>query len=344
MQVTKRDIAREACVSPQTISRYYNNSGYVSEDAREKIRLAEQKLGRPAQVPLRRKTYQLGILTSFSKDIFNSRYHTHILSGIINAIHDTNYNLKFILMKDKDYANVLEMLKDYQIDGLFILTWRIHPNLIHLIETCPKNLPVMVFNDYDPKLQVNCVYSDVAQGMEMAVDYLSGKGRKKIGFLRGPSLIHFGSGKNALHVTSIDAYDKFEGFKKGMEKNKLPIRQEWVKECGAYTTVEGYEKTLEILNAKSLPDAIICSNDETAIGALKVLKERKIKCPDQIAVIGFDGIEKGEMTSPALTTVEQLLTSMGYEGGRALVDIAEGKLVDPMHEKLLPKLVIRESA
>ena len=117
-----------------------------------------------------------------------------------------------------------------------------------------------------------------------------------------------------------------------------------MRECGAYTMAEGYQKTLEILNGKILPDAMVCSNDETAVGALKALKERKIKCPEQTAVIGFDGIEKGELTTPPLTTVEQLLSSMGYEGGRKLVDIAEGRLVDPIHTKFVPRLVIRESA
>lgn len=184
----------------------------------------------------------------------------------------------------------------------------------------------------------------MAQGIETAVDYLVEKGSKKIAFLKGPSLIHFGTGKDAVHVPSIDAYDKFEGFQKAARKHELFVRDEWIKECGAYTTAEGYNKAKEIIEQKELPDAIVCSNDETAIGALDALREKKISCPDEIAVIGFDGIEKGELTTPPLTTVEQLLTSMGYEGGKKLIDISEGKLVDPIHTKFSPRLVIRESA
>ncbi|MBI4394594.1 MAG: LacI family DNA-binding transcriptional regulator [Candidatus Omnitrophica bacterium] len=344
IKVTIKDIAREAGVSTGTISRFINLNGYVSEDARERIKSAMKKVGYTSHVIRGKKTYQLGVLTSFSKDIFNSRYHTHILSGIISALYETEYNLKLILLKDKDYSNVQEMLREYAIDGLFILTWRIHPNLIRLIETCPNHLPVMIFNDYDPKLQVHCVYSDVALGMEMAVDYLSSRGRRKIAFLRGPSLIRFGSGKEALHVPSIDAYDKYEGFQMGMEKNQLEIRNEWIRECGAYTAEEGYLRTLEILKAEELPDALICSNDEIAFGALKALGERKIKCPDQMAVVGFDGIEKGELTTPPLTTVEQLLSSMGYEAGKKLAEIAGGSFVDPIHMKFVPRLLIRDSA
>ena len=292
----------------------------------------------------RKKTYQLGLLTSFSKDIFNSRYHTHLLAGIMNSLHKTEYNLKIIFLKDQDYSNVHEILYEHAIDGLFILTWRIHPNLIRLIETCPSHLPIMLFNDYDARVKANFIYSDVAYGIETAVDYLVQKGRTKIAFLKGPTLIHFGVGKEAVHVPSIDAFDKFEGFQKGIGKHGLHVREEWIQECGAYSIEEGYTCAKKILEQKDLPNAIVCSNDETAIGALQALGERGISCPAEIAVIGFDGIEKGEMTSPPLSTIEQQLTVMGFEGGRTLIEISEGKVASPSHIKIVPKLIVRKSA
>lgn len=349
MKVTINDIAREAGVSRATVSRFLNPRGqYISEDARQKIQAVIEKLNYVpninARIIRRKKTEELGVLTSFSKDIFNSRYHTHLLSGIMTAVHDTPYNLKIIFLKDKDYSHLQEILQEYAIDGLFILTWRIHPNLIRLIQVCPKNLPVMLFNDYDPEINANFVYSDVETGIRMAVDYLVKKGRKNIAFLKGPTTIRFGTGKHSLHVPSIDAHDKFEGFKRGMNGHKLLVREEWVKECDSYTLVEGYKKAMEILEEKELPDAIVCSNDEIAIGVMNALREKRMRCPEDVAVIGFDGIEKGELTTPPLTTVEQLLHSMGYDAGKKLIDIAEGRLVDPIHTKFVPKLVERGSA
>lgn len=349
MKATIKDVAKEAGVSTGTVSRYLNPSGqYISDDAREKVRFAVEKLGfvpsLNAQAIRRKKTYQLGLLTSFSKDIFNSRYHTHLLSGIMNALHDTEYNLKIILLKDRDYSNLQEILRDYAIDGLFVLTWRIHPSLIRMIESCPRNLPVVLFNDYDTRVQVNFVYSDVARGMEIAVDYLAGKGKKRIGFLKGPSVIRFGSGKEALLVPSIDSHDKWEGFERAMTRHGLAIESRWVRECGAYTAVEGYERAKEILSGQEIPEALIGSNDEIAIGALQAIQERGLRCPEEIGVIGFDGIEKGELTTPPLTTVEQLLESMGFEGGKKLVHIVEGKLIDPIHTRFVPRLLVRKSA
>lgn len=346
-KVTMKEVAKKAGVTISTVSRYLRPQGqYISENAMTRIKEAIEQLGfRPTRgISGLKKTHRLGLITSFSKDIFRSAYHTQLLSGIMNGLHGSPYSLSIILLQDKDYGNVQEILKEYALDGLIILTWRIHPNLIRLIETCPKNFPVMLFNDYDSRLEANFVYSDVGQGIEMAVDYLAHKGRRKIGFLKGPAMIRFGQGKDALEVASIDAYEKYEGFKKGMSIHHLPVHKEWVKECANYGIEAGYNRTMEILEALKLPDAIICSNDELAIGALQALKEKRIDCPGRIAVMGFDGIDKGEMTSPPLTTMEQLLTSMGREGAQKLIEIAEGKLTDPVHVKFVPKLVIRKSA
>lgn len=349
MKATIMDIAKEAGVSRATVSRYLNPRGkYISDEARQKIKEAIEKLhyspSLGARMIRRKKTHEFGLLTSFSKDIFNSRYHTGLLSGIMTALHDSEYNLKIIFLKDKDYSQIQEILQEYSIDGLFILTWRIHPNLIRLIETCPNNLPLMVFNDYDPEVRVNFVYSDVAAGIEMSVRHVAKRGRTKIGFLKGPTTIRFGAGKHALFVPSIDAHDKFEGFKTGMAKHNLPIREEWVRECESYTSIEGQKKARDILRMKELPDAIICSNDEIALGVLSAFSEVGIRCPEDIALVGFDGTEKGELTHPSLTTVEQLLPSMGYEGGKKLIDITEGKLVDSVHTKFVPRLLVRESS
>ncbi len=350
-KVTIKDVARTAGVSIGTVSRYFNpNSGasYVAETTRRRIEKAVKGLKyfpNPLARGMRgKKSYQLGLLTSHSKDIFNSRYHTHLLSGILDGIHESSYRLQIILLKEKEYTDVEEILQEYAIDGLFILTWRIHPNLVQLIENCSKHLPIMLFNDYDPKVQANFVYCDVAQGMEMAAKYLLEKGKKKIAFLKGPTLIRFGKGVETVTVPSIDAHDKFAGFEKAMAEAGLAVRPEWVRECSAYNAEEGYRQARALLQETEEPEAILCSNDEMALGCLKAVQEKKISCPKEMAVMGYDGIEKGEFSTPSLTTVEQLLHSMGEQAARILLEVAEGKLGDPLHVKFAPRIVVRESA
>jgi LacI family transcriptional regulator len=202
----------------------------------------------------------------------------------------------------------------------------------------------MLFNDFIPSVKANFVYCNVELGMEMAVKYLVSKEKKKIAFLKGPTLIHFGKDDEAATVPSIDVRDKFNGFKKGMEETGLAICQEWVRECANYNKDEGYQQTKVLINGKNSPNAILCSNDELALGCLEALQEAKIQCPKEVAVMGFDGIETGAFSTPPLTTVEQLLDQMGLEGAQKLVDILEGRKRDPIHVGFVPQLLVRKSA
>ena len=97
-------------------------------------------------------------------------------------------------------------------------------------------------------------------------------------------------------------------------------------------------------NAKSLPRAMLCFNDDIAIGALKALKESWIKCPEQVAIIGYDGIERGKYVAPPLTTIRQPLERMGREMVQILLRLMEGSLKGPVKREFFPELVIRQSA
>lgn len=349
-KITIRDVAKKCNRSIATVSRVFNpgEGAYVDEDTRRSILQAAEELGyfpSPAARSMKgKKTYRLSLLTSHSKDIMTSRYHTQLMKGILDGLAQSSYSLQINLLKDKEYSSLEDLLHEFSVDGLLILTWRIHPNIIKLIEACPENFPVMLFNDFIPSVKANFVYCNVELGMEMAAKYLIGKGRKKIAFLRGPTLIRFGKDQDAVSVPSIDSRDKFNGFKKAVEEAGFEIHSEWVRECANYNKDEGYRQTKVLLVEKNLPDAILCSNDELALGCLDALHEMKVSCPKEIAVMGFDGIETGAFSTPPLTTVEQLLDQMGLEGAQKLVEILEEKRRDPIHVGFVPKLLARKSA
>jgi len=350
-KITIRDVARRCNHSISTVSRVFNPKvagAYVDDATRRQVLEAAEALGyfpNPTARMLRaKKTYRISLLTSHSKDIMTSRYHTQLMKGILDGLANSPYSLQINLLKERAYLSMEDMLRDFSVDGIFILTWRIHPNIVKLIEACPANFPVMLFNDFDPAVKANFVYCNVALGMEMAVNYLIESRRRKIAFLKGPTLIRFGKDDTLLTVPSIDARDKFNGFKKAMKEAALPILPEWVRECDAYTQSEGYCQTERLLAEKNRPDAILCSNDGLALGALDALHDGKVACPKEIAVMGFDGIETGAFSTPPLTTIEQLLEQMGLEGAQKLVDILEDKKTDPIHVGFVPKLLIRKSA
>lgn len=349
-KVTIRDVARKCNRSIATVSRVFNpgEGTYVDDVTRREVLAAAEALGyfpSPTARSMRgKKTYRVSLLTSHSKDIMRSRYHTHLLGGILDGLADTPYSLQINLLKDKEYSSLEQLLQEFSVDGLFILTWRIHPNIVRLIEACPANFPVMLFNDFDRKVKANFVYCDVGLGMDMATKYLLEKGRRKIAFLKGPRVIQFGKGSAMVTVPSIDSHDKYQGFQKAMQEAGVPVVDAWVRECAAYNKEEGYQQAKVLLVDKNLPDAVLCSNDELALGCLDALHELKIACPKDMAVMGFDGIETGAYSTPPLTTIEQLLEQMGLEGAQKLVDILDDKRTDPIHVGFVPKLLIRKSA
>ncbi len=275
----------------------------------------------------------IGLLTSFTPEIFKSEYFLRIMSGIIEALRQTSYDLKMIMVKDDEYADPsIKILNQHRVDGLIFLTWRIHPRYIdEAMEG--SELPVIIINDYTPGIKANIVYSSNQGGMQLSLKHLMNRGYRKIGMLQGPD------------EASLDARERFQIYRDLLQEYDLSFEPAHFRRCDYFFEEAGYLKMMDIIhNAKSLPRAMICFNDDIAIGALKALKESWIKCPDEVAVIGYDGIERGEYVVPPLTTIRQPLERMGREMVEILMSIIEGKLKGPVQRAFIPELVIRQSA
>lgn len=344
------DVAREAGVSTMSVSRFLNprKRMELSPESRAKIELAIQKLAY-APSPFARKRnarekYTFGLLTSLSKEIMKSGYHMGILGGIVDRVFKTGHALKFFHYANRPYARLEEILYEQGVDGLLIITWRIDPSLIKLVEKSPASLPLVIFNDFDPALKANILYSNVRQGMKDAVAYLAGKGYREIGFLKAPSEILFQTGGEPEVIPSLDISDKLKGFREGMKEQKLSVKKGWVHESSSYHETEAYEAMKKWIRSKNLPRAVLCTNDEIAVGALKALKEAKLWCPEKVALMGFDDIERGLVISPSLTTMKQPLYQMGADAVDLLIDRVQFPSDKPIQKGYLPQLVIRQTA
>lgn len=280
---------------------------------------------------IKKKT--VGLLTAFTPEIFKSEYFTRIISGIIDALRQTEYALKFIMVKDEEYADPSrKILAEHQLNGLLLLTWRIHPKYIQeAIDG--SDLPVVIINDYTPELKANIVYCNNKAGMQLALKHLLNRGYRKIGMLQGPD------------EASLDARERHQVFGDLLREFDLSFDPAYYRKCDYFFEEDGYLKMMDIIHhAKALPRAMLCFNDDLAIGALKALKESWIKCPEEVAVMGYDGIERGKYVVPPLTTIRQPLERMGREMVLALLGLIEGTLKGPVKKEFFPELVIRQSA
>lgn len=279
------------------------------------------------------KTKTIGLLTAFTPEIFKSEYFARIISGILDALRQTQYDIKFIMVRDDDYADPSrKILRQHAIDGLLLLTWRIHPRYIEEAMESTE-LPVMIINDYTPGVKTNIVYSSNKGGMQLAFKHLLNRGYRKIGMLQGPD------------EASLDARERFQIYRELLQEYGLSFEPAHFRRCDYFFEEDGYLKMMDMIHgSKTLPRAIICFNDDIAIGAIKALKESWIKCPEQVAIIGYDGIERGKYVAPPLTTIRQPLERMGREMVSILLGIIEGEIKGPVQREFIPELVIRQSA
>ena len=273
-----------------------------------------------------------------------SGYHMGILGGIVDRVFHTGHAVKFFNYADRPYNRLEEVLYEQGVDGLFIITWRMDPSLIRLIERSPVILPLVIFNDFSPSLNANILYTDVREGMKTAVSYLVGKGYQQLGLLKAPSKVLFQNDGTSEMISSIDIQEKLNGFLEGLKNEHITVRKSWIRECPSYRESDAYEVMKSWIREKKLPRAIICTNDEMALGALKALKEAKLWCPEKVALIGFDDIDRGRFTSPSLTTMRQPLHQMGEDAVDLLIDRLQYPENNQIQKKYSAELVIRQTA
>lgn len=336
---TIQDIANKAGVSITTVSRALNPSlsHLVKKDTKESIFKVVKKYDyRPseiAQILASGKSRYIGILLPIvSNSIFYNDYYLKFFKGVIEAVRDARYRLHVLpldIEKDKDLC-VKNVLENPLLEGVII-----SPEIGHFyfpIERLVNHrIPSVIVSDYKKNLELNFVYSDNYAGGCLVGNYLAKKKLTKIVMLKG-------------RWAAADIHDREKGYKHSLTKNRN-IKFEKTIEISEPNEAYGYNATKELLNASKAnrPDVIFATNDEMAIGALKAISQSKLKCPKDIKVIGYDGLDVGIYTNPPLTTVDQRISDLAVESVKTLVDRLEGKWKESAVKKIKPKLTERES-
>ena len=139
--------------------------------------------------------------------------------------------------------------------------------------------------------------------------------------------------------------ERVAAFKTALADHHLPYDAEFAAE-GAYLTESGYDAAIQLFKrpkAKQLT-AVFCTNDEMAFGALRALRVLRKRCPQDVAVMGFDGLTAGDQVDPPLSTVEQPFQEIAKIGTKLLFDLIEGKQKKPVQLTVPAQLLIRDSA
>ena len=281
------------------------------------------------------KMATLGVLSAFTPDIFQSDYFRSILSGVMQASVCTSFDLKFTFIRDseKGTKSIEKMINCQSLDALLVLTWRLHLPNLNKATWGDRKIPVVALNEFEPSFPASIVYMEAASTARLAMRYLLSRGYQRIGMIQAPT------------EEAYDARERERVFREVLKEEKIDLDPAHFKKCDYFFEEDGYIKMMEMIHsANSLPRALFCFNDDLAIGAMRALREEKILIPQEVAVIGIDGLERGKYVNPPLTTISQPLEQIGREMVRMASSLVREPEKGPLQTRFEPQLVIRQSA
>lgn len=317
---TIRDVAKKAGVSVATVSRFLNGNGYVSQEAAAAVKSAVKELDYELNTVARslttKKSNLIGLIVP---DITNPFF-----PELARAVEDValTYGYTVVLCNSdedpKKEKNYIETLKKKYIAG-FIIT----SNQVDAPHYSGLKLPVVAL-DRMINEKIPTVVSNNKQGAFLGTQTLLERGCKNLLFLRGPE--ELGS-----------ANDRYEGF---IEAIKQADADHQTVFC-PFHFAESEKIVEEILFENKEIDGIFASSDVSAAGALKAAHTLKLAVPEDLQIIGFDGISMGEMLTPALTTIAQDIYKMGAVAARVLIKQIENEPIEQLMHEIPVNLVIR---
>lgn len=326
-----RSVAEKAGVSISTVSRFLNHK-VVSPAAEERIREAVKEL---AYIPNRiarslklRRTNTLGMAIP---DITNT-FFPEIVKGVEEAARAAGFHL-VLTNTGEDQASEwerLNTLETLRCDGcLLILAPDANGDTERKQRLADYRLPV-VYLDRSPPFDADMVVSDNINGAEEAVRHLVGLGHKNIAFLG-----------TTLEVSTHR--ERLQGYRQAMQTAGLPILPGYELRV-APTLAGGVSGVQRLIDLNPRPTAVFIASNKLTIGAMAGITDRKLRCPQDISVIGYDDYEWEEAFRPRLTAVAQPSNLIGQRAAELLIARIVGQKTGEHEKVVMPsRLVVRES-
>ena len=328
-KVTIIDVAAQAGVSFGTVSRVINDDVHVKKETRERVLKTMQRLGfvvnRQARSLAGGKSNSVGLLVP---DL-GTGYIGEIIRGIDAELSLTSLDL--ILYTTHRTAskesNYVTNLATGMVDGLLLVLPRNPADFIgHLTE---RKFPFVLIDHQGAGCDCPAVGATNWQGGYNATEYLIQLGHTRIGFITG----------------SMDlgcSVDRLDGYRAALRTNHIPEAPGLIYQ-GDFSQPDGYAGASFLLDQPDPPTAIFASNDVMAMGVMDAVRNRNLRIPEDISILGFDDIPQASHIHPALTTINQPLEKMGRVAAQMLVDLLHHpeKVADRI--ELPTQLVVRDS-
>ncbi len=291
---TSYDVARLAGVSQSAVSRCYKSGASVSKKTRDKVEKAAKKLGYQPNALAR------SLITARSNSVaviisnLTNLYYPEVLAQLSQYFSEKGMRvLLFAVDTESQVDGVLGQVLQYQVDGV-IAAVKLTLEQIKKFED--RETPLIFYNRHINSHAASAVCCDQADGATVLTQKLIDFGHKKFAYISGPEDSMVGIERQKATLTTL-------------EKSDISDYTIW---NGDFSYDGATNATCKLMNeAKQKPDAIICANDVSAIGVIDTLRyEYNIKVPEDISVVGFDGVGPATWASFNLTTIRQPVKRM----------------------------------
>jgi LacI family transcriptional regulator len=335
--VTIKDIAKELGLSTSTVSRAIRDSYEISEETKNLVLECAKRLQyRPNPIALslkERRSRSIGVIVA---EIANS-FFSQAINGIESIAYSKGYNLMIAQTQEslEKEKKQLEFFASRSIDGLLISVSSETDEMDHLKRLDDRGLPMVFFDRITDDVTSHKVTADNYKAAYKAMTHLIEGGYERIACI-----------VNAGHLSITQ--ERIAGYKQALLDYNLKVQPEMIKVCmhGGLVFEETEQAVEELLALSTRPNAIIGLSDKLTVGCMRILQRKKIRVPDEIALVGFTNSELTELLNPSLTVIRQPAFEMGQVATDLLIQQIESKRpIKEFATKVLEtELVVRTSS
>ena len=334
--ITIYDIAREAGVSPSTVSRVLTNNANVRQEKKEKVLALIEKYNFKPNVLARgladTKTRTIGILAA---DVRNP-YYASIYLACEQAAKELGYTVILcnFLSDPMEERRLLEVLEEQRVEAIIQFGGRVDDlvtdeSYIDIVNSLQEKIPLVITGKLDGT-RCHAVQVDAMKAMDLLMEHLFSLGHEKIALV---------GGKNSV----LSTFEKKQRYKQIMKAKGFEIEPAFIDGEGEYDFDTGYRVMTKILDGGVIPTAVVAINDFTAIGVMRCIKERGLRVPEDIAIVSYDNTYMSEMVYPNITSIDYNYQEYGRNLVNAAVRLSRGEEVEAL-KMVTPTLVVRGSS
>jgi DNA-binding LacI/PurR family transcriptional regulator len=335
--VTSKQVAERAGVSQTTVSFVLNEvtNSNISEETRQRVLQAAHDLNYVPDMAARAlasgRSNTIGLILSRPhRQVFIDEYIPNFITGLTQTTQKHGFRILIQMLEASDDPKpYLNLIRGKEVDGVVVSLGNPSNKEIETLVNCTQEgLPIVASYYLDPALFTVSV--DTLGGVRLAIEHLIKLGHRRI------ACIGYGPAHDIEVRKRLESYYQtlHDG---GIEPDSSLVRY------GSFDPETGCEAMNSLLDLSPIPSAVFAMNDVMAFGAIQAIHEHGLRVPEDVAIVGFDGIRLSSFSSPALTTIYAPDIDKGRLAGEMLIKLLQGDTPLERHVQLGAQLVIRDS-